>query len=257
MRAILRTRAGRIALAIAVIAGGVAGGTTVASAIGEREPAQIHACVSEGLLGIGEGDIRIVDQRGDCNWNEAPLSWNQQGDQGPPGPAGPQGPKGDQGPPGQEGPPGAPGEDGRDGTDGLPGPAGPAGAAGPRGPSDAYIARNDGPVALQTWDDNVGPGTTVVTLRLPAGFYAVFGKAQVTGGTNSSNLGWARCTLSTGESSGTALATAGATGIVVVQDLLTLTAPGEVRLGCLSISKYPGHARMAKLTAIQVGALHG
>jgi hypothetical protein len=137
-------------------------------------------------------------------------------------------------------------------VDGAQGPAGPAG---PQGASDAYIARND------RGDSIDNPGKTLVTLNLPAGLYAVFGKADVENGDNSEQD--AQCTLSTSEYSIVRLGPiAGLTDIedganrgeIVVQDLLTLTAPGSVTLSC---STYRGWGDRAKVTAIKVGALHG
>ena len=96
-------------------------GAGAAIAVGQIPGASgtISACyqdVSPGTNGADApyGTLRIIDpsaaSNGDPTWpnnacgtNEAPLSWNQQGQQGGPGP---QGPKGSPGPAGSPGPPG-------------------------------------------------------------------------------------------------------------------------------------------------------
>ena len=65
---------------------------------------------------------------------------------------------------------------GSQGTMGPAGPQGPAGSAGPqgsRGPSDAYHRRRNTNVALV-------PGTTVLSLTLPAGAYVVSATTNIT-----------------------------------------------------------------------------
>lgn len=176
--------------------------------------------VFHACVAKSSGAVRLVD--GSCKSGESAVAWNE---------AGPAGPRGE---------------------------TGAAGATGERGPSDAFIARNDGPVQVASW-----PGTTtVVELELPAGVYAVFGKVvAVNPSTGVDYKGAAMtCRLSTGEYSGTAL-DGNEAFVVSVQDLLTLEAPGTVAMSC--DKSYPddethsGTARMAKITAIQVAALHG
>ncbi len=208
----------------------------------------IHSCYNASSNPSGQ--LRVIDAEGGvkCAKNEKSLAFNQRGPKGDAGPQGVPGKDGLDGAPGADGTAGldgAPGADGKDGIDGAPGPA---------GPTDAYIGRND----LGAPIDN--PGKTLVTLDLPAGFYAVFGKADVTNlDTDEQD---ARCTLSTGEYSEarighfmTLIETEGADRQeIVVQDLLTLGSPGAVTLAC---STHHGSAARAKLTAIKVGALHG
>jgi len=159
-----RVRARTIALVAVggVIGGGIAGGIAYAAAPDAN--GVIHACQSK--LG---GGLRVINS-GHCTALETSLDWNQTG---PVGPQGPQGPQGVQGIPGLPGDPGPTGADGRDGLDGRPGATGPAGPPGAPGASDAYIGREDRFVAIHN------PGTAVITLALPAGDYALSGKATV------------------------------------------------------------------------------
>ncbi|MEP7053788.1 MAG: hypothetical protein ABI912_00890 [Actinomycetota bacterium] len=189
------------------------------------------------------GTLRVIDpSTTSCKSGETSLQWNQTG---PAGPQGIQGPVGATGPQGTVGPAGPAGADGAPGADGATGATGPIG---PAGPSDAYIARNDGPVIVSN------PGKTVVTLGLPAGFYALFAKATVLNSDGAAQQ--AQCSLSTGEQSFVRLGALNDAdeGVIVVQDLLTVAAPASVTLTC---STFFGTAAMAKITAIKVGALHG
>lgn len=177
-----------------------------------------HACVAKS-----NGTVRIVESA--CKSSEEAVTWNTAG---PAGPAG---------------------ADGAPGSDGSPGE---------RGPSDAYIVRSDGPTEIATWPAS----TTVASLDLPAGDYALSAKAvAVNPSTGVEYQGAAiTCGLSTGEYSGLSV-DGGQAGTIALQDLLTMTGPGSVTLACYK--SYPaddthsGHVRMAKITATQVGALHG
>lgn len=210
--------------------------------------------VIDGCYVNSSGTLRVIDPEAEqCRNGETPISWNQQGPQGPQGPQGiqgEQGPPGPAGPQGEQGQPGADGQDGKDGAAGPPGPTGPAGPAGPAGTSDAYIGRNDGDLSI----DN--PGRTLVTLNLPTGNYALFGKAAVRN--FDADQQFAECRLSTGEFSKVLLDADidffGPSQVIVVQDLLALNAPGTATLSC---STYDGNAWMSKLTAIKVSTLHG
>jgi len=172
------------------------------------------------------------------------------GTKGDSGQAGPVGATGAPGPQGPQGPQGASGQNGADGATGA------AGATGPAGASAAFIARHDAFVAVGT------SATTVVTLDLPAGLYALFGKVVVTN--NDSSPQSVTCSLSTGESAlvrlngydtnGTGISTDFYSQDVTVQDLLSLTNPGTVSLTC---NGYGASATSAKITAIQVGSLNG
>jgi hypothetical protein len=89
MRAVARRRRAPVVLAVLTVVL-VAGGAT-AFAVSQTADDAIHACVSSGLLGVGEGQVRVVADPGECRGSEEPLSWNRQGIPGEPGPAGPPG----------------------------------------------------------------------------------------------------------------------------------------------------------------------
>jgi Collagen triple helix repeat (20 copies) len=166
------------------------------------------------------------------------------------------GAKGDTGQPGATGATGPAGPTGPVGAAGPSGPVGATGPAGPTGASAAFIARHDAFVAVST------EPTTVATLDLPTGLYALFGKVVVTNGDGSPQS--VTCSLSTGESAlvrldgydtnGTGISTDVYSQVVSLQDLLSLAGPGTVSLTC---NGFGASATSAKITAIQVGSLHG
>jgi len=58
---------------------------TASAAVGATDaPPQIHGCVAKGVLGLGQGQLRIVTDASKCTSTETALSWNQQGVAGPP-----------------------------------------------------------------------------------------------------------------------------------------------------------------------------
>lgn len=242
------TRRTCIALTAAV---GVLAVTSVASAAIPSSDGVIHGCYNPSA---DRGMLRLIDaEKGaQCAKNEKAISFHQRG------PKGDKGDKGDRGEPGPRGEQGLPGEPGPAGQPGQKGDPGPQGEQGPPGVSDAYIARNDSEVFLSRQNR-----TTLVTLQLPAGFYAVSGKASVKNG-DSGDEQDADCGLSTGDRTHVRLGQGGAVApapnadsnvhSVAVQDLLTLTAPGTVSMWCAT---FRGSAFLAKVTAIKVGALHG
>lgn len=286
MRAPRLVAAGAAAL-VCVAAGGVAYASIPDSS------GVIHACYTRS-----SGALRVSDA-GTCTSKETALSWNTVGRAGltwqgqwsagssyqprdavvyqgssylalfasvgsaPPNPnwmlLAAAGAKGDTGQPGSTGATGATGAMGPAGPTGATGSDGPIGATGPAGPagtSAAFIARHDAFVAVST------SPTTVVTLDLPTGLYALFGKVVVTNGDGSPQS--VTCSLSTGESAlvrldgydtnGTGITTDVYSQVVSLQDLLTLSNPGTVTLSC---NGYGASATSAKITAIQVGSLHG
>jgi hypothetical protein len=130
------------------------------------------------------------------------------------------------------------------------GPAGPVGAAGAKG--------DTGPAGFSdSYQDSNGLDlrgeTKVAELSLPAGAYAVFGKADV----NNQEVGVdsVACSLN-GTASGEvglpprsqAVRTA-----ISVQDQIVLTAPGTVTMTCDADAAY---ALNVKLTALKVGQVH-
>lgn len=231
-------------LAGIVVAVGLIGAGSVAYAAIPDQNGVIHGCYNTGGLLQEKGALRVSDD-GRCKSNEIAVDWNRTGPMGPMGATGPAGPTGATGP---EGPQGAKGDTG---ATGPAGPAGPTGAQGPQGQpgfSDAYIGRG-GNVRL---NNNVG--TLVASVQLPAGVYALFGKAELQNedGDNQS----AACALSTGDQTGVRLGWSITSRRipVSVQDLLTLTGPGTATLTC---STYNGWAVSGKITALKVGQLHG
>jgi hypothetical protein len=114
--------------------------------------------------------------------------------------------------------------------------------------SEAYIARNDADTAL-----GYG-GTTVVSVSLPAGYYAL--TAETTIFNNETDWQGVTCALSTGATTHVNIPAwnAGGAQSVVVEDLLTLTSPGTASLNCETEN---GNAQHAKLIAVKVAALHG
>jgi len=116
------------------------------------------------------------------------------------------------------------------------GVAGSAGFA-----SRAWIARTDAGKSLDSTTD-----TVVGSINLPAGKYALFAKTVFYPG--ASDLG-VTCKLSTGEEE-TLYTKAAQSAQVVLQDLLTLNAPGTATFTCSS--GHLGSVEKSKLTAISV-----
>jgi hypothetical protein len=107
-----------------------------------------------------------------CRRDDKLISWNQTG---PSGATGVKGAKGDPGAAGATGATGATGPAGPQGLKGDTGPAGPQGPkgdTGPMGPSDVYYNEVQNPTPNSF-------GNASVSLTLPAGNYAVTGKAYV------------------------------------------------------------------------------
>ncbi|MGH9162756.1 MAG: hypothetical protein ACRD2X_22540 [Vicinamibacteraceae bacterium] len=116
--------------AAVLLIGAIGGAVTFAAMQAPGDDDLIHGCVSQGLLGLGKGSIRIVGDPSECRPGEDPLSWNQQGIQGEAGPQGEPGPPGPVGPSGPVGPRGPAGPQGERGPEGAQGPQGEAGAGG-------------------------------------------------------------------------------------------------------------------------------
>jgi hypothetical protein len=219
-----------IAAGIPLLMGGVAYAAAPAA------DTTIHGCVSK-LTGV----LRVPASGGSCVWGETAISWNQTGPQGPVGPQGAQGVPGQNGADGVNGADGLNGRDGTDGRDGAPGPAGPAGF------SDAYLAY--GSADLNT------SRIPVVTINLPAGSYALFGKSQLRN-SDSGDEQDGTCGLNTGDLTSVRVGQAYGPAqymAVSVQGLLSLSAPGTATLWC---SGYKMQSNYATLTALKVGAIH-
>jgi Collagen triple helix repeat (20 copies) len=237
-------KAGRLTtLGAGIVIGGLLVSGVAYAAIPDAGSGQFHGCVMKST-----GYIRVIDpsKKQKCStatgyYAEQPVTWNATG---PRGATGVQGIAGVAGPQGVAGPTGDTGAAGAVGPQGPQGDTGASGAAGPS--SDAYIARTDGYVVLLNFTD-----TNVVTLNLPAGVYAVFGKTI--GGNDDSDTQGMTCALSTGESSSFNMPGQSRTAFPL-QDLLTLSSAGSVSLIC---DTFEGYALQSKITAISVGALHG
>lgn len=271
-------------LGVGVVAAVIA---TVAAASIPDGNGVIHACYTRN-----SGALRISDT-GVCNNRETGLSWNNVGpagltwqgewsatasyaprdavvyhgssylavfaNSGSTPPSGnwlllaAAGGKGDTGATGAAGPAGPAGIAGPGGPAGPAGPAGPTGAAGSTG---AYIAREGADIDYGT------SATTIATVNLPAGLYALFAKVEVMN--NDGDPQTETCSLSTGESAqvrlngqdtnGLGIAEDSYSALIPLQDLLTLSAAGSASLTCNGFS---GIAIGGKITAIPVSALHG
>src|SRR5579859_4808084 len=251
----IKLKPSRRAALVAVIAGaGLFGVATAVQASVPDAGGVIHACYNANSAhGSPTGALRVIDTSkigGVCASGESPLNWNAKGPTGAQGPQGAQGVQGPKGDNGANGDPGLAGAQGLKGDKGDKGDPGSTGAPGPIGASDAYIARNDGPV------DITGDGATVVTLNLPAGYYTLTGDATLTNSDGDQQP--ADCTLSTGSTGYVRLPArdggwSNSEG-VVVEDLLTLSSAGTASMKCHT---YDGDAWDAKLIAVKVGALHG
>lgn len=207
-----------VAAAVSIGAAGIAAATIPTDNV-------IDACYSKS-----GGTLRVIDSSvTNCKQGETSLAWNVQGPKGGQGDIGPVGPAGPAGPAGPEGP---------EGPEGPAGPTGPAGSA----------------VAFDAYDFNLkaisGSGRALVTLELPAGRYAIFGKATVENHTAGDSD--AMCWLSTGDLSQVRLGglfQGGDVQTIPVQDVSNLDSPGTVSLSC---STFQGLGSKAKLTAIKV-----
>jgi hypothetical protein len=140
------------ALTAAAVAGGLVLAGGVAYAAIPAADGTITGCytAANSVLGMPKGSLRVVDDAAHCRRNEQPLTWNQVGPKGDPGPAG---------------------EKGEQGSQGETGPPGPATAP------HAKIAEERGIVDLPR---GIEPHR-VVSISLPAGTWALTGKAIASG----------------------------------------------------------------------------
>lgn len=159
----------------------------------------IHGCYKNL-----DGKLRVIDQNLDsCGNSETALDWNQQGVQGPTGPQGDTGSTGPQG------------------AQGIQGPQGASGATGPSGSSHAYFAANS---FVQYQGGNGVFPSTIVSVNVAPGNYAIHVDAETSGGTPKS------CTIEAG----------GTVAAAVVFDQFALNAiasmpqGGTIALNCWS-----------------------
>lgn len=118
--------------------------------------------VIHGCFKTMDGKLRVIDPNtGDsCSQSETSLDWNQLGPTGPTGPQGIQGVAGPTGPQGQQG------------IQGVQGPAGPSGT------SHAYATSAS---SHQVQGGNGVFPTTVASLNVMAGDYAIFASLEPSG----------------------------------------------------------------------------
>jgi hypothetical protein len=189
------------------------------------------------------------------------------GTQGPAGLQGPAGPKGDSGPQGAPGSQGVPGEQGLKGDPGTPGAAGPQGPPGATDLPRALIASQAAPPP-PVWlaQDSF---TTVVSLDVPAGSYAVTGHAVVTN-TSTEDAANVTCQiLAAGVQADQASTTiilksptspnTGLRDTIPLTGVVTAESPGAVALQCTLTSysgtaSVTGYATSGRLVAIEVDA---
>lgn len=228
----LKTRIAGISAAVVLIGAG-----TVAYAAIPDPAGVVHGCYNKGGLLQDKGALRVVDEGEKCRSTELAMTWNQTGPQGPVGPVGPTGPTGATG---------ATGSAGAAGPKGDAGAAGPKGDTGPAGFSDSYgISASQVPVK--------GSNVPVAELSLPAGNYAVFGRADLTN--SDTMLQPVACTLNWGAVSYNFLQPGKVVVVtsISVQDQINLTSPDTITMRC---DTYDAIAQYVKLTALKVGVTH-
>jgi len=171
----------------------------------------------------GPGTIPVVGPNG-----KLPISLEPSGSAGPPGPTGPAGPQG---------------------PTGLAGPAGKAGATGAQGPSGLVAAYTQTAGTSGSFEPvPLGTYSTLDSLTLPAGRYAIFAKIILEGNDlKSSEL----CRLIVGSDSDDALG--GNDSSTASMSLVDqLTAAGTANLQCWSAAGHQGLWASARITAVQV-----
>jgi hypothetical protein len=177
------------------------------------------------------GAIRIVSSRAKCTKSEKKISWNTQG------PAG---------------------KNGTNGTNGAPGAPGTAGAKGDIGPSTAFNF-NSGSDTVD-FNATVSADTTVATLNVPAGSYAVLSKVLINN--NSVSLASTSCRLIAGATVIDSGFDSINTGVLpnldrifyVLSGTVTLAADGTLTTICHT-NQTSGNYLDRTITAIKVGAL--
>jgi hypothetical protein len=189
------------------------------------------------------GQLRLVEDFGQCHPSELPISWNQMGPPGPTGPTGPQGPIGLTGPTG---------------------PTGPEGPPGPTGTGKLWITR-------QGAEAHLGGDleTDVLSLIVPKGAYAIIAKVELFNSIRSDStypapFQPAYCTLNTGtglpssrpvlDTSTVVLAGDGEDNQQVISLLDAETFDSEETTINLTCFTWDGFATNGVLEAIEVGS---
>ncbi len=116
----------------------------------------------------------------------------------------------------------------------------------------AYASNSSVPSVYEAANNNVvflsgNVATTIVTLNLPAGIYAVSGRVEVL----NDGTGLFNCGITSGDFN--ALQTGSVPELFVLQDELTLPTAGHVVMKCKTAS---GAAGRARITAISVASRH-
>jgi Collagen triple helix repeat (20 copies) len=231
----------------------------------DLSPLLVGSLLSQGGQKGDPGPKGAPGSQGPPGAQGVPGANGDPGVQGAPGTQGVPGTPGAKGDPGEQGLPGAPGEKG---DPGLPGAAGPPGPPGAGGLPQAFVASQAAPPP----PINLAQGsfTTVVSLDLPAGSFAVSGHVIVTN-TSSEDAANVTCQLLAGGVQADVAATtitpkppvqggpAGLVDTIPVTAVVTLASPGAVALQCMltsfgGTSTVTGWASFGRLVAIKVAA---
>ena len=220
---------------------------SILTALGSPTPVTYSACAKKPLGFLPpflssatlNGGLYSVTSNGTptCAPGDTLVSWNQVG------PTGPQGPTGATGPTGPTGATGLTGATGGSGATGATGPQGPAGA------THAYVNTGSG-ISLSSFTD-----TTVTSVDVPAGSYAIYGAVELLNIGDSSQgascklgtLGFQKdVTLDQYDNAGDRLS-------VTVLGWATFAVPTTITLQC---NTYDGDANEGSLVALPVGGLN-
>jgi collagen triple helix repeat protein len=257
MKTIRLTR--RLAITVATATAAVAGGGAAAALATSQSSANVY----QGCLNHNVGVLYNVQVNPNspprCLQRDLLVSWNQTGPAGMPGVPGA---KGDTGATGATGPTGAngltgpTGPTGSTGSTGSTGAAGATGPTGPTGPSDVYYQQILNPAPDSSQDVSV-------SLTLPAGSYAVSGKAFIytPGGGNNSTAENAICSLS---GDNTHIDQSAVTGqpnsdeVAALETVQALSSGGTVTLSCglSGAGAAQQQAQNLGITATATGTIH-
>ena len=184
----------------------------------------IHACYNTAF-----GSLRVVDDPATCKAGETAIAWNRVGPEGPAGPSGPVGATGPQGP------------------------------AGPAGTSVAYNGKQASGTEAHLVSNPPGSSTSVVSVDVPAGSYAISAKATLINRDTQNNQATVDCVLSTGDESSVVLPPLAldsarprfAAQAIALQDVATFSAPTTITVDCGSYA-WDVVAIQGAITAVQV-----
>lgn len=171
LRYVASMNRGQIAV-VACTALAVGGLALVGPALASGSSTELAACAHKQT-----GALRLLSTGQKCAKAERAITLNQRGSQGPAGPSGARGQQGPQGPIGPDGPQGPAGPTGPAGADGSDGATGEQGPQGEPGLSHAY--NKAGAEVVVTESNDSDPASTVISVDVPAGSYAVTFTAAV------------------------------------------------------------------------------